>query len=225
MINSGNIRVELQESTGAFGRVKEKTNIVLVCEPEGVYEKKLYSQIVQAQGDDGILQEKELEKYFTKNPEELERLLLQIENSGERKFIQSKGYVSLPRAKISALSDVGKQKLSELSGLKKYLEDFSLISERGVFEAEIWQDYMVYAMLIGIAERVQKQFGNVYPERVAEFDRYYGTNVIIAHSFGRTIYSSSYTALQAKRSQGGGGRASFGGGGGFSGGGIGGGSR
>ena len=83
---------------------------------------------------------------------------------------------------------------------------------------------MVYATLFGIADKVIEQFKKVYPEKIPEIETY-NRNVIIAHSYYRSMYYQSQRAMQAKRTSGSGGRASFGGGGGFSGGGRGGGSR
>ena len=126
--------------------------------------------------------------------------------------------------KISDLTAKGKEELAEVMGLKKYLEDFSLISEREISESIIWQDYMVYATLFGIADKVIKQFEKVYPDRVPEFENY-NRNVIIAHSYCHSMHRSAERAMQEERTSGQGGFASIGGGGGFSGGGTGGGSR
>ena len=108
--------------------------------------------------------------------------------------------------------------------LKKYLNEFTLIAEREITETIIWKEYMVYATLFGIADKVIEQFKKVYPEKIPELETY-NRNVIIAHSYYRSMYRSSQRAMQARRTSGSGGRASFGGGGGFSGGGRGGGSR
>ena len=109
-------------------------------------------------------------------------------------------------------------------GLKKYLDEFSLISERSIDEVVIWKEYMVYATLFGTADKVIKQFEKVYPDRIPEFESY-NTNVVIAHSYYHSMHRSAQRALQQKRTSGAGGHSSFGGGGGFSGGGSGGGSR
>ena len=69
-----------------------------------------------------------------------------------------------------------------------------------------------------------KQLEKVYPDRIPEFEDY-NRNVIIAHSYYRSIHCSAERALQEQRTSGLGGNASIGGGGGFSGGGSGGGSR
>ncbi len=109
-------------------------------------------------------------------------------------------------------------------GLKKYLDEFTLIAEREITEVSLWKEYMIYATLFGIADKVINQFKQVYPEKIPEFETY-NRNVIIAHSYYHSMHRSAQRAMQAKRASGGGGRASFGGGGGFSGGGHGGGSR
>jgi pSer/pThr/pTyr-binding forkhead associated (FHA) protein len=121
-------------------------------------------------------------------------------------------------------SGTGKEELAEVIGLKKYLNEFTLIAEREITEVSLWKEYMVYATLFGIADKVLEQFKKVYPEKIPELETY-NRNVIIAHSYYRSMYRSSQRAMQARRTSGGGGRASFGGGGGFSGGGRGGGSR
>ena len=83
---------------------------------------------------------------------------------------------------------------------------------------------MIYATLFGIADKVQEQLKKVYPEILPEIENY-NRNVIICHSYYRTMNKSYQKYQNEQRNSGGGGSASFGGGGGFSGGGFGGGSR
>jgi len=170
------------------------------------------------------LQEKELEKYSYKNPEKINEVFESVKNVGEQEFITLGGFTGGAGNCIKDLSDKGKEELSEVIGLKKYLNEFTLIAEREITETIIWKEYMVYATLFGIADKVLEQFKKVYPENIPELETY-NRNVIIAHSYYRSMYRSSQRAMQARRTGGGGGRASFGGGGGFSGGGRGGGSR
>ena len=143
---------------------------------------------------------------------------------GEEAFSLEGGFVKNPGNCIKNLSDKGKEELGEVAGLKKYLEDFTLISEREIAESVIWKEYMVYATLFGIADKVMEQFKNVYPEKIQEFDTY-NRNRLITYSYYRSMHRSAHRAAQLKRSGGGGGSSSFGGGGGLSGGGSGGGSR
>lgn len=224
MINKGSIKPELENSVGFFGKEKQQVNLRLIKAPDEATEKSLYALLSVSAGDDGILQEKELEKYAYKNPEKINGFIDSVRESGESELALTGGFADGAGNRIKDLSDTGKAELAEVMGLKKYLEDFTLIAEREITETVIWKDYMVYATLFGISERGLKQLKAVYPEKVPELESY-NRNVVIASSYYRSMYRSSQRALQAKRTSGGGGRASFGGGGGFSGGGSGGGSR
>ncbi len=224
MINRGEISPLTEESVGFFGNTKESVSLKLIKEPEDKLSKKLYELMQKAAGKDGVLQEKELSKYTYNHPQKLRSFIDYAIERGEDEFCLLPGFLSYSGNKISDLTDIGKKELSEIMGLKKYLEEFSLISERGVKEAEIWQEYMVYAMLFGIADKVEKQLRQVYPEMISELESY-DRNIIICHSYYHTMYSSYTRSVQQSRSSGLGGSSSLGGGGGFSGGGFGGGSR
>lgn len=224
MINKGSLEPQIDESVGFFGKVKESVNIKLIKEPDTPVELSLYNLLSASAGEDGILQEKELEKYSYKHPEKINAFVDSVKKSGESEFISQGGFADGAGNCIKDLSDKGKSELSEIMGLKKYLEEFTIIAEREISETAIWKEYMVYATLFGIADKVLKQLEKVYPEKIPELESY-NRNVIIATGYYRSMYLSSQRAIQARRTSGGGGRASFGGGGGFSGGGSGGGSR
>ncbi len=224
MINQGSIEPQLEENVGIFGKVKESVNLKLVKEPSTVPEISLYHLLKLSAGDDGILQEKELEQYAYKHPEQINAVVENVAIGGEQKFTADGGFLQGAGNCIKDLSDHGKEELSQVMGLKKYLEDFTLIAERSVTETVIWKEYLVYATLFGIADKVLKQLKTVYPEKIPELE-YYNRNVIVAHSYYHSMHHSAQKALQARRTGGMGGRASMGGGGGFSGGGHGGGSR
>jgi uncharacterized membrane protein len=86
---------------------------------------------------------------------------------------------------------------------------------------------MVWAVLLGVADKVIKELRHLYPAQADEWDMY-DRRLIITHGYYHGMYSSMRAReqeIQAQRSSGSGGHASFGGGGGFSGGGCGGGGR
>lgn len=225
MINKGCLEPQLEENIGFFGKTKETVNLKLVKEPDTAVEKRLYNILVSAAGEDGILQEKELENYAYGNPKLVNNILDSTKAEGEATFAARGGFLGYHGNRIDALSPTGKNELAEVMGLKKYLDEFSLIAERSINETIIWQDYMVYATLFGIADKVMKQLEKVYPDRIPEFEEYNRT-VIIAHSYYRGMHGAAERATQQQhRTSGMGGHASIGGGGGFSGGGTGGGSR
>lgn len=224
MINKGNIKPAFSENVGLFGKVKETVDLELAQKPDTPTEQKLYELLLLSAGSDGIVQEKELENYSYKHPEKITGFMESVKKSGEADFVSAHGFVSGAGNCIKDLSDEGKKELAEVMGLKKYLEEFTLIAERGIAETEIWKEYIIYATLFGIADKVIGQMKKVYPEKIGEIENY-NRNMVAANCYCRSMYTSSQRAIQARRTSGGGGRASFGGGGGFSGGGRGGGSR
>lgn len=122
--------------------------------------------------------------------------------------------------------------VNEVFGLRKFLKEFTLLDERELKEVTLWKDYMIYATLFGIADKVIKEMKQVNP---AYFDMDRVANQMADNMTLPLIYStlqhSTSSAVAAKaarehRASGGGGHSSWGGGGGgFSGGGGGGGVR
>lgn len=190
-------------------------------------DKALYKLLDISAGSDGILDPGEMKEHCFKNPYRLRRIIERCYDGGEKILNAKKCSLNGSYTNIFKYTDAGIAELSKLFGLEKYLLDFSLISERELSDTFIWQDYMVYACLFGIADKVAEQLKAVYPQRIPEIE-IYERNIIFANTYRRHMYSSmvqSERKAQAARSAGSGGRVSFGGGGGFSGGGVGGGSR
>lgn len=233
MISRGNIEGVKEETTGAFGRVRETVSLRLVKPPEdeNSFNRRLYNILSSAAGSDGILQEKELSKYSENHYKRLRTYLDDCDTNGESILINRDCYskVSIPLTNygyedLRSLSENGKNELAELIGFKKYLLDFSLISEKEINESVLWQDCLVYAVLLGIADKVANQLKEVYPQYIEDIDNYvYHINYIHLYCIG--MMNSIRSQEAEARSSGSGGSASFGGGGGFSGGGSGGGTR
>ncbi|MBO4786982.1 MAG: DUF2207 domain-containing protein, partial [Prevotella sp.] len=59
---------------------------------------------------------------------------------------------------------ISKKDLKELYGMKKFLLEFTLIGDKGIRELPLWREYMVYAQLFGIADKVSKNFREAYPD-------------------------------------------------------------
>ena len=140
---------------------------------------------------------------------------------------------------VSMLSREGQEESYIWNGLKKFMEDYSMLNERLVPDIIIWEKYLVYATAFGIADKVLKQLKVVHPEMFARQDNYYGRNrygywymVNSPHyhdnffdSFSRdlgNVYTKaarSYSIAHSSSSSGSGGGGGFSGGGGGGGGG------
>ncbi len=101
-----------------------------------------------------------------------------------------------------------------LIGLKKYLNDYSLIKERYPIEIALWDRYLVFATMFGIANKVSKEFKEELIKQGYDDDYIFTSYPIL----NMAIYSSTLNSYAAMST----GSASSGG---YSGGGSGGGGR
>ena len=224
LIADGGISVEPR--TDSKGQVKP---FFIIHElPEGAKRQPLLSKLHRifktAAGSDTVLEARELRDYM-KN---------KANSSTTESFAKA-----LHDSSMSIYScKQQKDEVRKLLGLRKYLKEFSLLDERGLKEATLWKDYMVYATLFGISKQVIRDMRKINPE-FFELDQV--ADQMVASMEVPAIYtvlhqgvSDAYISKLSKeyaasggssRSFGGGGHSSFGGGGGFSGGGHGGGIR
>lgn len=175
----------------------------------------LYKAIKEAAGENKILEKGELKNYLLKNEGKAQEIVA---------------------ATACSTEEATPQEFQELMGLKKFLEDFTILNTADAVEVELWDEYLVYATLFGIADKVLKNFKECCPDYfnksalgsqliddegnvVSDFNSYTGIT-----SLGRGIQSWTNTSTSSS-SSGGGGSSSSGGGGGSSGGGGGGGFR
>ncbi len=213
-------------------RRKKVVNLVFKGDPSTVEmsdaERELYYMAREACGDNLILEDGEFRKWSKKKYSKITKWPTKAENEGKN-YLKAKGYL----AGSETGTETGQIEMRHVIELRNFLKDFTKIDERTVMETILWKEYLIYAQLFGIADKVSKQLQKLYPAEMEEFSRSIGTDY---GTFMRTIsYNNSMTSsavLQAisKASggsgwSGGGGSSSFGGGGGFSGGGSGGGSR
>ena len=105
-----------------------------------------------------------------------------------------------------------------LKGLKKYFKDFARMHEKMPIEVHLWKDYLIFAQLFGLADKVAKEFKNLYPDVITD-DTY--NDILLMNMFYTSGISSANSARSAalSYSAGGGGFSSGGGGGGSFGGG------
>ena len=122
--------------------------------------------------------------------------------------------------KLNVLTQKGVDMQEQWKGLKKYMEDFSMLDKREVPELVIWEKYLVYATAFGIADKVIKQLKIIYPnfdEVTTNMATYSYINVMMHTNFSSSFsnaISSSIASATASSGSGGGGGFSGGGGGG-----------
>lgn len=224
-------------------------------------ESLIYNFIKKAINQKEEIELKELEKYITKYPKEVEKLIKDIHKNvkqqlEENKLIdkeilkQYKNYQGkqllyfvftictfafiiilfpvmitlimnivacgriLKRLKI--LSQDGLEQKEKWDGLKRYMENFSMLDRREVPELVIWEKYLVFATVFGIADKVIKQLKIVYPnfDEISSVGTYTYMNLMMSSSFNTSFSKSISTSMSSAYSSGSGGGGGFSGGGG-----------
>ena len=215
------------ETTGIFN--KETSVIDLTLNPtfDLAIEQELFDIMYQA-SEDGMLESKELEKWAKKH---YEKFLGVFKKINDNKVTELKAAAHIYHRvnkqeckRKNVMDDMIYKDSQELYGLKKFLKEFSDMKNKEAIEVKLWDEYLMFAYLFGMADKVAKQFKDLYPEIVREMEASnldYGTFVYINNISTRSVHAASaarsaaesYSAGGGGFSSGGGGGGSFGGGG------------
>lgn len=137
-------------------------------------ENDLLQILKQASNDNNILEAKEFEKWcdnnYLKLNEWFDNLLslgqIELENIGlineEIKTVKGM-YNGVKKVITNEVTDKVKEEAIKLMGLKKFLLEFSLISEKEILTVHLWEEYLIFANILGIADKVEEQFSKLYP--------------------------------------------------------------
>ncbi len=219
LVTLGSLEPELEPGK------KNRASMRFVREPHNgdPFDEALYTFLQAAAGADGVLRDSELED-FCCDDRHAKTLSDMLESSGHQGELTLSRTGCLKGNKCRRAKDLtprGQQQRNELLGLKRYLLDFSLLAERDVKETLLWQEYMVYAALLGVAKQVMEQLRQLYPGQLAQVEQYQRYLQSTAHwnAYLAGAVERRRQETQAVRFGGGGGIASLGGGGGASGGG------
>lgn len=218
----------INKKKGVFDKNTSSIDLTKDQKFNRVEEEELFDLLRAASGD-GILEAKELEKWAKKNYEKYLEIFNKISDS-EVDRLKEEGHIYKRTSKeeckyYNVMDDSIYKDSKELYGLKLFLEEFSLIKEKEVIEVKLWDQYLMFAHLFGIADKVAKQLKDLYPEVVKKLQDtgidigtiYYinsiSTSSVKAASSARAA-AESYSGGGGGFSAGGGGGGSFGGGGG-----------
>ena len=190
-------------------------------------EAALYRMALEASGGNMLLEAREFERWSEKHYKQVVAWPDRASSAG-KSFLMGRQWLK----QGTKTTPEGAVEACHVVEFKNFLKDFTLSKERGAVEVGLWKNYLVFAQLYGIADKVASQFQKLYPKEFQEFSETAGVspvtmmrtirmnNNIAAAAMSRAVSKSS-----ARSGKGLGGFTSIGGGGGFSGGGFGGGSR
>ncbi len=188
-------------------------------------EIELYDMMEEASLD-GVLEDKEFVRWCKNHYNKILRWFNKVIDEQTMNYV-SIGLITEEKktfSKIYIVKDEMKEYGLQMSGLKNFLNDFSNIKDRESIEVMLWQEYLMYAQIFGIAKKVAKEFKDLYPDIITEevyndfifintlsYDGVHAATVARSEAQAR---ASSYSSGGGGFSSGGGGGGSFGGGGG-----------
>ena len=192
-------------------------------------EQRLFKMISDASGD-GILEKKEFEKWCDSHYELIFGWFKNVMDD-ERNKLENEGLITVVDTKYLKFYNITtheatpalKQEALELAGLKKYLKEYTLISNREPIEVTLFEYYLIFAQLMGIAKEVAKNFKDIYTDMIQQshfndYDNIVFVNHCMSHGYSAAqsgkARAESYSSGGGGFSSGGGGGGSFGGGGG-----------
>lgn len=229
-IKQGKIRIE-NKTVGMIFK-KEDTTIVFNQDIglDTDLETDLYNYMYTA-SKDGILEGKEFERWCSNNYSKILKWfdkVLDYENEkleAEGKLVkEEKTTLKIFKSYVYKVDESMYQEAIYMKGLKEFFNEFENMKDKEAIEVTLWEEYLMYAQIFGVADKVAKQFKELYPDVIT--DQTYNSMVFV-NNVSRTGMASATTARSRAQSysSGGGGFSSGGGGGGSFGGGGGGGFR
>ena len=228
------IRIEQKES----GKIFKKENTVIILNEtnpsiiENSQERAIFEMLYEASVD-GILENKEFEKWCNKSYSKILKWFDDILDKQKNKLVEEglikkeeKTSFKIFKSTIYTATSELKHEAIELAGLKKYLKEYTLIKDREAIEVVMFEEYLIYAQIMGIAKEVAKEFKDLYPEIIEQSNfNSYDNIIFINYCASRGISQAQNAKSRAESYSSGGGGFSSGGGGGGSFGGGGGGRR
>ena len=220
---------------------KNKTILDLSLKPtfDNDLERELFGLLYEA-SHDGVLEPGEFKEWCKDFFEEIIKSFNKAMALEKKKLIME-GRIKIVEKKVgdaiyfSYIVDPSmKNDAIKIKGLQNFLKDFSKISDKEAIEVGMWEQYLIYGKMLGVANKVTKQFKKMYPNIVRKGVCNYNLDDI---KFVNMFSHSSFKGINMSRgvyplmddnmpnnnisssssngfSSGGGGGGSFGGGGG-----------
>lgn len=229
-LQNNNISIVEGAETGVFKKI-QTYRIILSDQPSfyDVNEKLLYGILWEAAGADHILEKNEFQRYCKRNYTDVNQWFDKYKNAGLDRLRQmglihsgastEKRLIGKRNRTVDLYTVAYNAEVARVNGFHRFLESEDNMSEKSMIEVKLWDEYLIFAAVMGIADTVYRQIKVAVPQFN---DRYYGYDpymaYLVANDFGRA--GAQGVAAGASSS---GGSSSFGGGGSsFSGGGGGG---
>lgn len=216
-LNEGKIEIKKDLSTGLFK--KEKSSILLKQNISFNKQEEfdLYQMLVIA-SKDYLLEANEFKRWASDNYSMLLNWFGKVLDSETMILSNENKLTELSKTKYETTSGLYNDAVV-LKGFKNFLTDFSRIYEKAPIEIALWKEYLMFAQVLGLADKVAKDFKDIYPdiipdEYINDIDFIYFVSYSGINSANTAkSRAESYNSGGGGFSSGGGGFGSFGGGG------------
>lgn len=167
-------------------------------------ESVIYNFFKTVAGANNILEKNEIRNYCNRDGKKLELAYMfkdilrviqeDLEIQKYIKVIPTQNYILFKTQPKIILSKELIKEYQNLKGLNNFLIDYSNMDEKQHIEVYIWEDYLVFSNLLGIADRVKKQFKKIYPNLN-------GDRSMFEVSFDNTIVGALNTGYKVLKRQ------------------------
>ena len=136
-------------------------------------ENIIYNFFKTVAGANNILEKNEIRNYCNRDGKKTELAYMfkdilkviqeNLETQKHIKVIPAQNYILFKTQPKIILSNELINEYQNLKGLKNFLLDYSNIDEKQHIEVHIWEDYLIFSNLLGIADKVKQQFKKICP--------------------------------------------------------------
>lgn len=147
---------------------------------ENMQEKQLY-QMMYIASKNGILEKNELKKWCNNKFNKVHKWFKDVMSDEFSKLIACKELDVDMRTTKCTISEKLLEHAKQICGLKKFLMNFTLIHKRENIEVHLFEEYLIIAQILGIADKTIQQFEGIYPNIIKnvslDFRDYMGENL------------------------------------------------
>ncbi len=171
-------------------------------------EERLKSILLEAADSNKTLTPKTFKKWCKVHYERINNWLEDLPEISRDILIENgyiekseENYTKNKTRKVYKLTSKLADEFIKLKGLKKFLEDMTLIDDKKAIEVHMWDEYLIFAQSFGIADKVAKQFKDFHPVEYDENMIYYN-NYIWINTFTLSSINAARNAASAASSGG-----------------------
>lgn len=162
--------IRIEKTDSIFNKqtiILDETNPSLITNAQ---EKRLFQMLYRASRD-GKLESLEFERWCRLSYSRISLWFNRILQEEQQKLVQE-GLITVE--KVPILSFFGKhryvatpalkEEAIKLAGFKKFLAEYTAVTDKQPIEVALSEEYLIYAQLFGIAKQVAKDFKALFPE-------------------------------------------------------------